>query len=62
MATPVPGLEKVQLIAAGETHAVASTAQGLFGWGNNASGQIGLAIRQQLHPTTFFPLSSETPR
>ena len=56
-AARVPGLEHVGLIAAGETHAVASTTGALLGWGNNAAGQLGSADRKQLHPSPFFALS-----
>jgi len=54
-AVPVLGLEHVRSIAAGETHAVALTPVGLFGWGSNAGGQIGAAGEQPLQPTLFFP-------
>jgi alpha-tubulin suppressor-like RCC1 family protein len=55
-ANRVPGLQQVRSIAAGETHAVALTPGRLFGWGNNAGGQIGEVSRQPLHPVPFFPL------
>lgn len=34
-------------IAAGETHAVALTSHGLFGWGSNGKSQLGELARQQ---------------
>jgi len=46
----------VRALAAGETHAVALADEGLVGWGNNASGQIGPSDRRALRPTAFFPL------
>ena len=53
----VPGLPDVRQIAAGETHAVALTSLGLFGWGNNAGGQIGALSRRQLRPAHFLLVS-----
>ena len=52
----VPGLPDALSIAAGETHAVALTSVGLFGWGSNATGQIGVRA-QQLRPAPFLSLS-----
>jgi alpha-tubulin suppressor-like RCC1 family protein len=40
-------LKHASAIAAGETHVVAMTPAGLFGWGGNASGQLGEAERRQ---------------
>jgi alpha-tubulin suppressor-like RCC1 family protein len=55
-ATCVPGLDQVRSIAAGQTHAVALTAGGLVGWGDNSGGQIGALGRHQLRPAVFFAL------
>ena len=47
-ALAVPGLARVQAIAAGEIHAAALTPEGLFGWGSNANGQLGAQSNTQL--------------
>lgn len=47
-ALALPGLARVHAIAAGETHAVAATPEGLFGWGGNANGQLGGQLGAQL--------------
>ena len=54
-ATPVIGLDQARCIAAGETHAAALASEGVYGWGGNASGQIGAGERRQLRP---FPMLS----
>ena len=53
-ATRVPGLGSVRSIAAGQTHAVALTAGGLVGWGDNTGGQIGALATRQFRPARFF--------
>ncbi|MEO6565615.1 MAG: hypothetical protein ABIO63_06230 [Casimicrobiaceae bacterium] len=55
--TRVRGLEPVRAIAAGETHAAALTAKALFGWGSNATGQIGTAEPKQHRAIPFFALA-----
>jgi len=52
--TKVLGLTQVQAIAAGEMHALAISKHALYGWGNNETGQIGRAARQQLMPYPFW--------
>jgi alpha-tubulin suppressor-like RCC1 family protein len=52
--TPLPNLTAARLIAAGETHAAALTADGCYGWGNNAAGQIGAGARRQLRPLSIW--------
>jgi len=52
--TLVPGLDAADAIAAGEAHACALTPSGLWGWGSNASGQIGAGGRTQLHASLFM--------
>ena len=57
--TPVIGLDGISVddISAGEYHAMASSDQGLFSWGWNASGQLGIDSTEDIHhpvPVSVF--------
>lgn len=47
-------LPTASAIAAGEAHVVAMTPSGLYGWGSNASGQLGMSERRQRTAALFF--------
>ena len=55
--TKVKGLSKVKSISAGHTYAVANTTSGLWGWGNNSSGQIGSANLKVNYPSSFLSIA-----
>lgn len=52
--TAVKYLAKATAIAAGEAHVVALTPAGLYGWGSNANGQLGMSERRQRTAALFF--------
>lgn len=54
---PIPDLSGVRAISAGEMHAVAIGKNHLFGWGNNASNQIGKADPRQMTPNSFLEIA-----
>ena len=56
--TAIPGLSGVRAIAAGEMHALAIGKSQLFGWGSNASGQLGSAAAKQIIPNPFLAIAS----
>jgi len=55
---PIPDLSGICAIAAGEMHAVALGKGHLFGWGSNASNQIGKADLRQMSPNPFLKFLS----
>lgn len=54
---PIPDLSGVRSISAGEMHSVAIGRSHLFGWGSNASNQIGKADPKQVTPIPFLEIS-----
>ncbi len=48
---PMPSLKNFQVltIAAGNYHVVFLTEEGLFGWGENSSGQLGRHNHQKVY-------------
>ena len=54
----IPDLSGIRAIAAGEMHAVALGKSHLFGWGSNASNQIGKADLCQMSPNPFLDIRS----
>ena len=54
---PLVGLTGVRAISAGEMHSVAIGKNHLFGWGSNASNQIGKAELRQMTPNSFMEIA-----
>jgi alpha-tubulin suppressor-like RCC1 family protein len=54
---PIPDLSGVRAISAGEMHSVAIGKNHLFGWGCNASNQIGKADLRQMTPNSFLEIA-----
>ena len=57
--TLISNLSAVRSIAAGEMHAIAIGENHLYGWGNNANGQIGPLEAKQKTPSPFLRIAEE---